>query len=353
MKNIRKIFVAMSGGVDSSVAAYLLYRDGKVITGATMCLGIVDEAGHAACCGPQAVRDARAVCDQLDMPHYVLDFSKQLHSDVIRNFVECYSQGRTPNPCVRCNRYLKFSSLLHYAQSCGYDAIATGHYARTGIYNGARVLMRHHDQQKDQSYFLYSIPAAVINHVVFPLENMTKDEVRKVARSAGLPVAEKKESQEICFIPDDDYRRFLRANGIVEAPGPIIDTSGKKLGSHRGIFNYTIGQRKGLGVATGTPRYVIALRRQDNTVVLGGKEDLLRKTLTAREVNLFVEELPAECTVKVRYTQKDVAAQARMENGELEVSFEEPVEAVTPGQSVVLYYGDVVLGGGIINDFDA
>ena len=346
----RKVFVAMSGGVDSSVAAYLLKRDGFSITGATMCLGIPDEEGRAACCGPQAVRDAREVCDRLDMPHYVLDFSQQLHEDVVKDFVESYAQGRTPNPCVRCNRYLKFTSLYKYARTCGYDAIATGHYAKIGTIDGGPVLMRHHDPKKDQTYFLYSIPVEVLEHVIFPLEHLEKNAVRDVAREAGLPVAEKKESQEICFIPDDDYRRFLREHGLSDEPGPMVDTAGKRLGTHRGISNYTIGQRKGLGIATGSPRYVVALRRGDNTVVLGGKEDLLRSSLSAREVNLFVKQLPEVCTAKVRYTQSDVVCNAQMENGVLKVSFPEPVEAITPGQSVVLYDGDIVLGGGIIDD---
>ena len=342
----------MSGGVDSSVAAYLLRNKGVTITGATMCLGLADEAGRAACCGPQAVKDARTVCDQLEIPHYVLDFSRQLHNDVIADFVESYSQGRTPNPCVRCNRHLKFTALFNYARSCGFDAVATGHYAKTGIYKNAPVLMRHPDIQKDQSYFLYSIPAAVIGHVVFPLAGLVKSQVRELARSAGLPVAEKKESQEICFITDNDYRRFLRQHGIPVVPGHIVDTAGNVLGTHNGLFNYTVGQRKGLGVAAGTPLYVVALRKTDNTVVLGPREDLLRTSLSAREVNLYVKELPEVCTAKVRYTQRDVPCRVKLDDGRLSLSFPEPVEAITPGQSVVLYRDDVVLGGGIIEDFD-
>ncbi len=346
----KKICIAMSGGVDSSVAAYLLRRDGYTIIGVTMCLGITDNQGRAACCGPQAVSDARKVCDQLDIPHYILDFSKNLYDDVITDFLNQYAGGRTPNPCVRCNRYLKFTALYEYARSLGYDAVATGHYAKTGRLRDGPVLMRHHDPDKDQSYFLYSIPAGVLDHVVFPLAGSTKKEVRAIAHEAQLTVAAKAESQEICFIPDDDYRRFLRDNGIVAAPGPFIDTAGKTLGMHHGVINYTIGQRKGLGIATGSPRYVVAIDTKNNMVVLGNKQDLYARSLTAREVNLFVAALPSTCTAKVRSTQTDVPCTAVLAGDELKVTFDSPVEAVTPGQSVVLYHNDIVLGGGIIAD---
>lgn len=344
----KKVFVAMSGGVDSSVAAVLLSREGHTIVGATMCLGITDEQGSATCCGPAAVRDARRVCDMLGVPHYVLNFSATLHTDVITNFIEQYAAGKTPNPCVRCNQLLKFTALYNHARTLGYDAIATGHYARVGSWNNQTVLMRHHDSKKDQTYFLYSIPLEVLSHVLFPLDGLVKNEVRTIAHEANLSVAAKAESQEICFVPDNNYRNFLKQHGVADAPGKIVDTSGKVLGSHTGIFNYTIGQRKGLGIAAGSPLYVVSLDAATNMVVLGEKKDLLSTKLTARTLNLFVEDLPPRCTAKVRYAQTDIDCQPELIDGVLHVTFPEPVEAVTPGQSVVLYLGDVVLGGGII-----
>lgn len=349
-RGTEKIFVAMSGGVDSSVAAYVLKKEGYSLIGATMCLGITDSEGKAACCGPKAVKDARTVCDQLGIPHYVLDFSKYLYEYVITDFISEYRAGRTPNPCVRCNRYLKFSELLQYARRLGYSAIATGHYARKGIFEGKTVLMRDSSNVKDQSYFLYSIPREVIDHIVFPVGNIAKERVRELATEAKLHVASKAESQEICFITDDNYRNFLHQHGVDDRPGFFIDADGRKMGKHKGIFNYTIGQRKGLGIATGTPCYVTAINPIDHTVTLGSKADLLASGCDATNVNLFVDALPRQCTAKVRYAQKDVPCSVSLHSGVLEVTFDSPVEAVTPGQSLVLYLGEVVLGGGIIRE---
>lgn len=339
----------MSGGVDSSVAAYLLRRNGYTVTGATMCFGISDEQGRPACCGPRAVHDARKVCRQLGMAHYVLDFSRQLYNDVIVDFIGQYARGRTPNPCVRCNRYLKFSALFDHARSCGYDAIATGHYAKVIQRHGKPCLARHHDRLKDQSYFLYSIPQPVLENVEFPLARYTKSEVRTLALEQNLHIAQKSESQEICFITDNDYRGFLERNGVAGEPGPFIDTSGKVLGMHKGISNYTIGQRKGLGIAAGSPRYIVAINSRDNSIILGSKNELTTDSLTAGEVNLFTEILPETCTAKIRSTQQDVECHPVMEDGRLKVYFRTPVEAVTPGQSIVLYEDDIVLGGGVID----
>jgi tRNA-uridine 2-sulfurtransferase len=349
-KSSNKVLVAMSGGVDSSVAAYLLKRDGFSIIGATMYLGVTDPDGHEACSEPQAVKDARSACDQLGISHYAVDLSKEFHDNVITNFVHEYAAGRTPNPCVQCNKYLKFHELLKYAQRLGCESIATGHYARMGTWDGQTVLMRNRDPVKDQSYFLYGISSANLDSIIFPLSDLKKKDVRAIARDADLHVAEKSESQEICFITDNDYRNFLHRNGINDTPGIFFDTKGKKLGYHKGVFNYTIGQRKGLGIAAGVPLYVIAIDTLKNTVIVGGKEELFAYRLEASDVNMLVASLPGECTAKVRSTQMDIPCTAILADGLLRVTFKTPVEAVTPGQSVVLYHGDIVLGGGIIRN---
>jgi tRNA-specific 2-thiouridylase len=345
----KRVMVAMSGGVDSSVAAYLLCRQGHHVVGVTMCLGIVDTSGEAQCCGPEAVRDARKVCEILDIPHYVMDFSSKLHADVITDFVNQYTEGRTPNPCVRCNRYLKFGSLLDYAQSCGFDYIATGHYAGIAIYKDKPVLKRRLGDPKDQTYFLYSIPSSRLNNILFPLSETDKPQVRELAKEAGLPVASKPESQEICFVPGNNYRAFLRRYDSFKAePGEIVNSRGEVLGIHSGISNYTVGQRKGLGIASGKPLYVLSIDKEKNRVVLGDKEELGASALVAGEVNMLMDEIPDEVTAKIRYSQFDFPCKARFQDGKLTVEFLEAQNAVTPGQSVVLYYKELVVGGGII-----
>lgn len=340
----------MSGGVDSSVAAVLLKQQGYSVVGATMCLGVAEADGTASCCSPDATRDARKICDKLDIPHYVLQFSEHLYSQVIKDFIEQYKLGRTPNPCVRCNQYLKFGFLYDYAISCDFDYIATGHYAGITDVEGRKFLRRHPDSKKDQSYFLYSIPSKCLPHVLFPLQNISKTEVREIAKREGLAVAEKAESMEICFIPDNDYRGFLKKNNVECKPGKFIDTKGKVLGDHTGIINYTIGQRKGLGIAGGKPLYVVSINTELNTVILGEKRDLRRRDLIARKFNLFSEELILETlTAKVRYSTKDTSCRAYVRDEELHVRFDDEVEAITPGQSVVLYDNEIIVGGGIID----
>lgn len=344
-----KVLIAMSGGVDSSVAAVLLKKQGYEVIGATMCLGISDTDGQASCCGPDATRDARKICDEIDIPHYVLQFSEHLYSQVVVDFIEQYKAGRTPNPCVRCNQHLKFGLLYKYARSLNCDYIATGHYAATDIVDGVTVLKKHPDLRKDQTYFLHSIPPECLPHVLFPLATLCKDEVREIARQEGLVVAEKAESMEICFIPDNNYRGFLKKHGVVNRSGDFVSVSGKKLGTHTGITDYTIGQRKGLGVAGGIPLYVISLDIPNNRVILGEKKDLQRRSLTARNCTLFLKEpFPQPLSAKVRYAQHAIPCTAHIDGDTLHVSFEQEVEAITPGQSVVLYHDQIVVGGGII-----
>jgi len=338
----------MSGGVDSSVAAYLLHAQGHTLCGVSMELGIArhrDAEGG----GTDALHDAAAVCGRLGIEHHVVDFSDRLRRDVIDDFLQQYTLGRTPNPCVRCNRYLKFAALYEYACSIGFDTIATGHYAAIKrSAHGEAVLCRHPDPVKDQSYFLHAVSRSVLDHVVFPLAGYMKTGVREIAQREGLPVAHKPESQEICFIPDNDYRQFLRNNGVCAAQGSFVDTSGRVLGTHGGVCNYTVGQRKGLGLALGSPMYVVSIDMQSDRVVLGSRDDLLARSLIAVDVNLLVDRLPSQCTAKVRSTQCDLPCEAVLADDTLTVTFGRPLEAITPGQSVVLYDNDVVIGGGII-----
>lgn len=343
-----RIMVAMSGGVDSSVAALLLREQGADLVGMTMCLGVADAPGtHPTCCGPEAVRDARRVCDQLDIPHYVMDYAELLQKHVIDRFVDEYRHGRTPNPCILCNRYLKFGSLLQKARGMGYDAVATGHYARIVQEADGWSLHTGHDPDKDQSYFLYGIRRDALPLIRLPVGGFDKGAIRSRAREAGLVVANKEESQDICFIPGGDYRDFL-ASRVENTPGQFVAVDGTVLGTHRGIANYTIGQRKGLGVAAGRPLYVVAVRPDTNTVVLGDREDLACRTLTARQLNLLCDSLPDRAAAMIRYSHPAQPCSLHLEGDRLEITFDEPQEAVTPGQSVVVYEGDRVLGGGII-----
>ena len=348
MKN--KVMVAMSGGVDSSVAAYLLKLEGHEVVGVTMCLGIKRE-DSAACCGAEAINDAKHVCDKLDIPHYVLDFSKELEEKVITPFAQEYMNGRTPNPCVECNRYLKFDALIQKAFALGFEYLATGHYAAIIEKGGEYFLARACDNPKDQSYFLYGIKKNLLKHIKFPLANLTKDKVRSLADQAGLPVAQKKESQDICFVPDRDYAKIVECRCGRFKPGSIVDMAGKVLGRHKGIIHYTIGQRQGLGIGGGKPFYVVALDAKNNRVIVGERSDLLAKGLVVKNLNMFVDKLPEQFLCKIRYNPPMVSASGVMDKQGIVVTFNSLVEAVTPGQAVVLYDNDLVLGGGTIDGF--
>lgn len=349
----KKILVAMSGGVDSSVSSLLLKRNNFDVTGVTMCFGIegkFPDGKKPGCCGPQAVEDARRVCHELDISHYVMDFSKILKKRVIDNFISEYVNGRTPNPCVECNRYLKFEILFKKARAMGFDFLATGHYAKIEKKGRNIFLKKAKDKTKDQAYFLYPIKRSRLKSIMFPLADLTKNRVRQIADDAKLPVREKPESQDICFIPEKNYHMFLAENVENRAPGKIMDMKGNVLGRHRGVSFYTIGQRKGLGISSRGPLYVVSQNAERNEIVVGEKRHLKAKCFTASNINILVDKLPKTAFAKIRYLHKEAKCSISIKNKKLEITFKRKQEAVTPGQSVVFYDGDTILGGGIIEE---
>jgi len=349
MKN--KVLVAMSGGVDSSVSAFLLKEEGYEVIGVTMCLGITpDEDTPVKCCGRQAIQDAKKVCDKLNIPHYVLNFSRELEETVIKNFVEEYLRGRTPNPCIECNRSLKFDKLLKSTLSFGCDFLATGHYARIEKYDDNFLLKKPKDTAKDQTYFLYTIKKESLKFIKFPLADLYKDEVRSIAKKIELPVANKPQSQDICFIPGKDYRKFLISRiGDIKS-GDIVDLKGNILGKHKGIIFYTIGQREGIGISAKKPFYVVSIDATKNQIIVGTKEDLNTKELIAGNLNFIVDEIPEKATAKIRYSRRESECNLVLNNDKCRVIFKEGQEAITPGQSIIFYKNDIVLGGGIIEE---
>jgi tRNA-specific 2-thiouridylase len=355
---MKKIMVAMSGGVDSSVTAALLLERGHAVEGVTMCfeLPAALSEGSPSCCGLQSIEDARRVCKALGIPHHVLNYGDALESLVIEDFVEEYSKGRTPNPCARCNRYLKFERLFKDAMTLGGTHLATGHYVQN-LYNpmtSSYEMRKAKDLRKDQSYFLYDTPRERLPQLLFPLGGYGKDEVRAQARRFNLPVAEKKDSQDICFIPDGKYQDFLvaRRSSLVR-PGDYVDHTGKVVGRHKGVAHYTIGQREGLGIALGMPVYVNRIDSLTNTVHVGPEEKLLSAGLEASGLNLLVGNISKEtieATIKIRYNHNNIQAQVTfVDDDRVQVRFREPQKAVAPGQSVVFYQDDLVLGGAVID----
>ena len=340
----------MSGGVDSSVAAMILRSEGYDVAGVTMCLGIRDGGERVRCCGTEAVEDAKRVCNGLKIPHYVFDYARELEEKVIERFVGEYLKGRTPNPCVDCNRYLKFGSLFDRAKILGFDFLATGHYAAIEGDDKAYYLAKPRDRRKDQTYFLYCIPRVALGSVIFPLSSLTKEDVRRMAADAGLPVAEKEESQDICFVTQKNYEEFLRERVPSPMCGPIVDRQGNILGEHRGMMYYTIGQRGGLGISSRTPLYVISIERGENRIVVGEKKELKAKGLVAADLNMFVDTLPQRVYGKIRYRKREAACAATREGDSLRLVFDEEQDAITPGQSAVLYADGRVLGGGVIEE---
>ncbi len=348
----------MSGGVDSSVAAVLLCEQGYEVIGVTLNVWprlAPAEAREDACCSLAAVDDARRVADRLHIPHYTLNFRDIFAATVIKDFVAEYQRGRTPNPCLRCNEHVKFGALLRRARALDARYVATGHYARV-VFDPARgryVLRRGLDHTKDQSYALYGLTQQQLAHTLLPLGSLRKAETRRLAAKLGLPVAEKPESQEICFVPDGDYGGFLVGQaGLRPTPGPIVDRHGRLLGEHRGIIYYTIGQRRGLGLAAGRPLYVVAINPQRNEVVVGSEADLYADLLLADRVNMVAcERLDGELAVTAKVRYRAPAAEAVVSqpaDDRLEVRFSSPQRAITPGQAVVLYQGEDVVGGGTI-----
>ena len=352
-----KVVVGMSGGVDSSVAAYLLKEEGYEVIGLTMQIWQEDaeEDKDGGCCGLSAVDDARRVCQKLEIPHYVMNFRNDFQRDVIDYFVEEYQKGRTPNPCIACNRYVKWESMLRKALQIGADYIATGHYARiikderTGRYT----LMQSKTLAKDQTYALYNLTQYQLAHTLMPLGDYTKDEVREIAKKIGLGVATKPDSQEICFVPDDDYAGFIeRETGKKMPKGKFVTKEGKVLGEHKGIIHYTIGQRKGLGLSCGKPVFVSHIDPETHTVVVGDNEDLFTTEVIADKVNFMpFETLPGkmQLTAKIRYSHTPAKCTVEMlDEDRLKCTFEEPQRAITPGQALVLYLDDIVIGGGTV-----
>jgi tRNA-specific 2-thiouridylase len=350
MKMGKKVFVAMSGGVDSSVAAMVLKNEGYDVSGVTMCFGITGKDDRVRCCGATAVDDAKRVCNRLKIPHYAFDYTGELEGKVIAKFISEYRKGRTPNPCVDCNRYLKFGTLLEKAKNLGFDYLATGHYAAIEGSDAGFCLKRPRDRRKDQTYFLYAIPYNDLGRILFPLASLTKEEVRGMARQASLPVAEKGESQDICFVTQKNYQEFLseRVHGL--NPGSIVDMQGNILGRHRGIIFYTIGQRGGLRISHKVPLYVISIDPDRNQIVVGEKKNLKATGLVAGEVNMLTPSCPEKVYAKIRYRKKEAPCGVTFENNKIRVVFAEEQEAITPGQSVVLYAQDRVLGGGVIEE---
>ena len=360
MDRQKMVVVGMSGGVDSSVAAWLLKQQGYQVIGVTMQIwlpeGEEELEENGGCCGLSAVEDARRVAQRLEIPHYVMNFRREFEECVISDFAEEYLHGRTPNPCIVCNRKIKWEALLSRAMALGADYIATGHYARVDrLDNGRYALRLSASEGKDQTYALYSLTQEQLSHTLMPLGEYTKEEIRKIAEKIGLLVANKPDSQEICFIPDHDYAGFIRRYTGKEIPeGNFVDKEGRVLGRHKGIIHYTIGQRRGLGLAAGHRIFVKEIRPKSNEVVIGEGDEIFSDTLRCHHVNWMGiagiggnEEL--EVVAKIRYSHKGEKCVLRQAGDDLlECRFMQPVRAAAPGQAVVFYLGDVVAGGGVI-----
>lgn len=336
---MKRVLIGMSGGVDSSVAAYLLKKEGYEVVGLTMSLFPKEN--------DTSIIDAKQVCQKLNIEHYIVDYTKEFNNKVIKNFIKCYQNAQTPNPCIECNKYFKFGLMWQKAQELNCNYIATGHYASIKDNKLCRI-----DSPKDQSYFLYKIDKSILPHILFPLNKyINKDEIRKIAEEQNLCVYNKKDSQDICFIENNDYSSFLEQNlDNLPNKGDFI-YHGKVIGQHKGLIYYTIGQRKGLGISYLHPLYVISLNKENNQVILGDEEELYTKIVNITDINILVDKLPSKAQAKIRYKSKLTSCNIEIiDNNNLRIIFDEPVKSVTPGQSLVLYDNDIVLGGGIIKE---
>lgn len=356
MKN-KKVLLGMSGGVDSSVSALLLKNEGYDVIGVTMKLWEGEDSAQSTCCNLEAVSDAKRVCDKIGIPHYTLNFTQEFEDKVINNFICEYENCRTPNPCIQCNKYLKFKQMYNKAKELEIDYISTGHYAKIEYskkYN-RNVLKKATNLKKDQSYVLYIMPKELLNKVIFPLGNFeSKDQIRQIARDNGLLVANKPDSEDICFIPDGDYKKFLEKNSDIKPKeGNIVDLKGRVLGKHTGLYKYTIGQRKGLGISNAVPLFVIGYDTAKNELIVGEEDKLYKKEMYVKDVNLLAIdkiETKLKVAVKTRYSHKEALAtiQEMPNQNTIKVVFDEPQPRITAGQSAVFYDDDIVIGGGII-----
>ncbi len=346
----KRVLLGMSGGVDSSVSALLLKEAGYEVIGATMEL-----FPSSSCCNTETYMDAKNICKALDIPHFTYNYKNEFKEHVIDDFICCYKNCKTPNPCIECNKYLKFGIMYEKAKELGCNYIATGHYAKTEYSEeyGRWVLKKSNAGKKDQSYVLWNIPQNLLAHIVFPLSNFqSKDEIRAIAKEHNLKVANKPDSEDICFVPDGNYKRFLEENSDIKPKsGNIVDLNGNVLGKHDGLYKYTIGQRKGLGISNSVPLFVVGFNKDKNEVIVGEEKDLFKDEITVNEVNLLlVDELnePMEVEVKTRYSMAQASATISAEGDKIKVKFKEPQRALTPGQSAVFYLDDIVVGGGKI-----